>query len=99
MEAQQALVRQTITRASRQVGIAAEVQQAVASKGNAIIADVLSELRDSAQFVAITGGGVLLLRDLLADVLAQEAKEPGRTTCSSTARWPVGSMRSACSSG
>jgi hypothetical protein len=78
VEAQQALVRQTITRASRQVGIAAEVQQAVASKGNAIIADVLSELRDSAQFVAITGGGVLLLRDLLADVLAQEAKEPGR---------------------
>lgn len=33
VEAQQALVRQTITRASRQVGIAAEVQQAVASKG------------------------------------------------------------------
>jgi hypothetical protein len=78
VEAQQALVRQTITRASRRVSIAAEVQQAVASKGNGIVADVLGELRDSSQFVAITGGGVLLLRPLLADVLDYEAKEAGR---------------------
>ena len=40
------------------------------TKGNAIVADILSELRQSSQFVAITGGGVLLLRPLLADVLA-----------------------------
>lgn len=78
VEAQQALVRQTITRASRQVSIAAAIQQAVASKGNAIVADVLAELRDSSQFVAITGGGVLLLRDLLVDVVQHESKEPGR---------------------
>ena len=78
VEAQRALVCQTITRASRNVSIAGEVQQAVVSKGNAMVADVLSELRDSTQFVAITGGGVMLLRSLLADVLAHEAKEPGR---------------------
>jgi hypothetical protein len=78
VEAQQALVRQTITRASRRVSIAGEVQQAVASKGNAIVADVLSELRDSRLFVAITGGGTLLLHALLSDVLQHEAKEPGR---------------------
>jgi hypothetical protein len=78
VEAQQALVRQAITRASRRISIAAEVQQAVASKGNAMVADVLGELRDSRQFVAITGGGVLLLRPLLADVLDHEAKEHGR---------------------
>ncbi|HMQ34954.1 MAG TPA: hypothetical protein PKD53_29825 [Chloroflexaceae bacterium] len=48
------------------------------TKGNAIVADVLAELRDSTQFVTITGGGVLLLRSLLADVLAHETKEPGR---------------------
>jgi hypothetical protein len=78
VEAQQALVRQTVTRASRSVSITTEVQQAVASKGNAIVADVLAELRDSTQFVAITGGGVLLLRPLLADVLVHETKEPGR---------------------
>lgn len=78
VEAQQALVRQTVTRASRTVSIANEVQQVVASKGNAIVADVLAELRDSTQFVVITGGGVLLLHPLLADVLAHEAKEPGR---------------------
>jgi hypothetical protein len=78
VEAQQALVRQTITRASRRVSIAAEVQQAVASKGNGMVADVLGELRDCQQFVAITGGGVLILRELLADVLNYEAKEPGR---------------------
>jgi hypothetical protein len=78
VEAQQALVRQTVVRASRNVSIAAEVQQAVASKGNAMVADVLAELRDSSQFVAITGGGVLLLRPLLADVLLYEAKEVGR---------------------
>jgi len=65
-------------RASRSVRITTEVQQAVASKGNAIVADVLAELRESSQFVAITGGGVLLLRDLLLDVLQHEAKEPGR---------------------
>lgn len=78
VEAQQALVRQSITRASRNVSIAADVRQVVASKGNAIIADVIGELRESRQFVAITGGGVLLLRDLLLDVLQQETKEPGR---------------------
>jgi hypothetical protein len=78
VEAQQALVRQTVVRASRSVSIAAEVQQAVVSKGNAMVADVLAELRDSSQFVAITGGGVLLLRPLLADVLQHEAKESGR---------------------
>ena len=77
VEAQQALVRQTVMRASRSVSITAEVQQAVASKGNAMVADVLAELRDSTHFVAITGGGVLLLRPLLADVLAHEAKAPG----------------------
>ncbi|GAB4440199.1 MAG: hypothetical protein OHK0015_35860 [Chloroflexi bacterium OHK40] len=78
VEAQQALVQQTITRASRSVSIAGEVRRAVAGKGNAIVADVLGELRESTQFVAITGGGVLLLRDLLLDVLQQEAKEVGR---------------------
>ncbi|NTU85623.1 MAG: hypothetical protein HGA45_40860 [Chloroflexales bacterium] len=78
VEAQQALVRQTVTRASRSVSIMTEVQQAVTSKGNAMVADILGEIRDSKQFVAITGGGVLLLRSLLADVLAHETKEPGR---------------------
>lgn len=78
VEAQRALVCQTVTRASRSVSIAAEVQQAVASKGNAIVADVLAEVRDSSLYVVITGGGVLLLRPLLAEVLAHEAKEPGR---------------------
>lgn len=78
VEAQQALVRQTITRASRRVSIATEVQQIVASKGNAMVADVLAELRDSTQYVTITGGGVLLLSHLLTDVLAHEAKEIGR---------------------
>jgi hypothetical protein len=78
VEAQQALVRQTVMRASRTVSIATEVQQVVASKGNAIVADVLGELRESSLYVVITGGGVLLLRQLLTDVLAHEAKEPGR---------------------
>jgi len=78
VEAQQALVRQTVMRASRSVSIATEVKQAVASKGNAMVADVMAEIRDSSQYVTITGGGVLLLRSLLADVLAHEAKEPGR---------------------
>jgi hypothetical protein len=78
VEAQQALVRQSVTRASRRVSITDAVQQAVAGKGNAIVADVLAELRDAGQFVAITGGGVLLLRSLLDDVLAHEAKELGR---------------------
>lgn len=78
VQAQQALVRQTVTRASRNVSIAGAVQQAVVSKGNAMVADVLAELRDAHQFVAITGGGVLLLRSLLDDVLAHADKEPGR---------------------
>jgi hypothetical protein len=78
IEAQQALLRQTVIRASRSVSIATEVQQAVTSKGNAMVADVLAELRDSSQFAAVTGGGVLLLRLLLADVLAHEAKLPGQ---------------------
>lgn len=39
---------------------------------------MLGELREGSQYVVITGGGVLLLRSLLTDVLAHEAKEPGR---------------------
>jgi hypothetical protein len=77
VEAQHALVTQTITRASRRVNIAQAIQPIIIGKGNAIVADVLSELRESRQFVAITGGGVLLLRDLLTEVLAREAKTPG----------------------
>ena len=78
VEAQQALVRQTITRSSHSVSIAEDIQRAVASKGNALVADVLSELRESRQFVAITGGGALILHELLVTVLQHEAKEPGR---------------------
>jgi len=78
VEAQQALVRQTVTRSSRSVSIAEDVQRVVASKGNAMVADVLAELSDSAMFVVITGGGVLLLHELLVSVLQQEAKEQGR---------------------
>jgi len=60
------------------VSIAEDVQRVVASKGNAMVADVLAELSDSAMFVVITGGGVLLLHELLVSVLQQEAKEQGR---------------------
>jgi hypothetical protein len=59
------------------VNIAQAIQPIIIGKGNAIVADVLSELRESRQFVAITGGGVLLLRELLTEVLAREAKTPG----------------------
>jgi hypothetical protein len=78
VEAQQALIRQTVQRASRSVSIAVEVQQAVASKGNAMVADVLSELRGARQYVAVTGGGALLLREILSEVLQHEDKEAGR---------------------
>ncbi|NJO81942.1 MAG: hypothetical protein HC828_03575 [Blastochloris sp.] len=78
VEAQHTLVQRSITRAGRPISIAEDVQRVVASKGNAMVADVLAELRDSSQLVAITGGGVLLLHDLLLEVLQHEAKEPGR---------------------
>lgn len=78
VEAQQALVRRQVTKSSRKVSIAEDVARVVASSGQAMVADVLAELRDSNQFVTITGGGVLLLNGLLTDVLAHEEKQSGQ---------------------
>jgi hypothetical protein len=71
-------VRRQVTKSSRKVSIAEDVARVVASSGQAMVADVLAELRDSNQFVTITGGGVLLLNGLLTDVLAHEEKQSGQ---------------------
>ncbi|MBX0331443.1 hypothetical protein K2Z83_27705 [Oscillochloris sp. ZM17-4] len=78
VEAQQALVGKQVMKSGRWVNISADVARVVASNGQEMLADVLGELRDSRQFVTITGGGVRLLNGLLTDVLAHEAKQAGQ---------------------
>jgi hypothetical protein len=78
VEAQQALVTRKVRRSSQMEDIGAAVDRAIATEGQAMIADVTAELRDSGYFVVITGGGVLLLNGLLTDVLGHEDKVAGK---------------------
>jgi hypothetical protein len=78
VEAQQALVTRKVRRSSQMEDIGEAVDRAIATEGQAMIADVTAELRDSGYFVVITGGGVLLLNGLLTDQLDHEEKVIGK---------------------
>lgn len=77
VSAQQALIRQTLLVSGRQRSIAQEVRDAINGQGQAIIGTVLPVLRQSRRFTTLTGGGVILLHDLLTPRLAAEAKMAG----------------------
>ncbi len=78
VEAQQALVTRKVRRSSQMEDIGESVDRAIATEGQAMIADVTAELRDSGYFVVITGGGVLLLNGLLTTMLGHEDKVAGK---------------------
>jgi hypothetical protein len=75
--AQRALVSQRLMVAGRTRDISGQVQEAIASQGQAILADLLPSLRQSHRFVIITGGGVILLHATIAERLALEPKRQG----------------------
>lgn len=75
--AQQALITRRLLVSGRQKDISAEVEEVLNSQGQAIIGAVLPVLRQSRRFVTITGGGVILLHDLLLPRLNAESKVRG----------------------
>ncbi len=72
--AQRALVTRRLMVSGRTRDISHQVQEAIASQGQAILADLLPSLRQSRRFVLITGGGVMLLQDAITERLAVEPK-------------------------
>lgn len=75
--AQQALMTRRLLVAGRQRDISAEVEDVLNSQGQGLIGAVLPVLRQSRRFVVITGGGVILLRDLIVPRLDAETKARG----------------------
>lgn len=75
--AQQALITRRLLVSGRQRQIDAEVADVLNSQGQAIIGTVLPVLRQSRRFVTITGGGVILLHDLLKPRLDADSKVRG----------------------
>jgi len=75
--AQRALITKRLMVSGRTRDISVQVQEAIASQGQAILADLLPSLRQSRRFVIITGGGVILLQDRIAERLTLEPKRAG----------------------
>ncbi len=75
--AQQALITKRLLVSGRQRQIDTEVEEVLNSQGQAIIGTVLPVLRQSRRFVTITGGGVILLHDLLKPRLDADSKKRG----------------------
>jgi hypothetical protein len=75
--AQRALITKRLMVSGRTRDISVQVQEAIASQGQAILADLLPSLRQSRRFVIITGGGVILLHERIAERLMLEPKRRG----------------------
>lgn len=75
--AQQALITKRLLVSGRLRNISAEVEEVLNSQGQAIIGTVLPVLRQSRRFVTITGGGVILLHELLKPRLDADSKVRG----------------------
>ena len=77
VSAQQALITRRLMVSGKTRDISQQVDQLLASKGSALISDVLPSLRQTELFVAITGGGVILLNGMLENRLQAEKKRAG----------------------
>jgi hypothetical protein len=75
--AQQALISKRLLVSGRWKDISTEVQEVINSQGQALVAATLPQLAQSQRFVIITGGGVILLHDLLEERLQTVNKVRG----------------------
>lgn len=75
--AQHALITRRLLVSGKRRDISPEVLDALNAQGQAIVGAVLAILRQSRRFVVITGGGVLLLHQLLEERLLRERKVRG----------------------
>jgi hypothetical protein len=66
VRAQQALVSRAVRIAGRQQDITAQVDATIATHGQDLIGRLLPALQQTSRYVLITGGGAVLLRDLLS---------------------------------
>jgi hypothetical protein len=74
VQAQQALVSRSLRIAGRRQDITAQVTAAIATHGQDVIGRVLPILQQQQRYVLITGGGAILLRDLLSERAAAVGK-------------------------
>jgi hypothetical protein len=75
--AQQALISKRLLVSGRWKDISTEVQEVINAQGQALVAAMLPFLAQSQRFVIITGGGVILLHDLLEERLQTVNKVRG----------------------
>lgn len=77
LAAQQALMTRRLVISGRRRDVSSEVQQILASEGQNLIGKVLPALRQQRLFVIFTGGGIILLHELLRDRIATTDKRDG----------------------
>lgn len=75
--AQHSLVTRQTMEMGRNRKISKEVDEVLHTNGQDLVGQVLPILQDSRRYVIITGGGAVLLRDLLLERLATVGKTPG----------------------
>lgn len=75
--AQEALITRRLLIAGRRQDITPEVEKLLGSQGQAIVAEILPIILQTQSFVLVTGGGAILLRDLLMERLNAEGKVCG----------------------
>lgn len=75
--AQQALITRSAMWSGRRHDISAEVDRVLAAQGQGLMTTFLENIRQSRNFITITGGGVILMHDQLVALLDQEGKVRG----------------------
>jgi hypothetical protein len=78
VHAQQALITRAVRVAGRRQDISAEVATILATHGQEVISRLLPSLQQQSRYVLITGGGAVLLRDLLTERAATVGKKPAQ---------------------
>jgi hypothetical protein len=76
VHAQQALVSRSLRIAGRRQDISAEIAAILATHGQEVISRLLPSLQQQSRYVLITGGGAVVLRDLLIERVAAIGKQP-----------------------
>lgn len=77
LAAQQALMTGQLMLSGRRRDVTHQIQQVLAAEGQNLIGRMLPALRQQRLFVLFTGGGIILLGDLLHERIATTSKRPG----------------------
>ena len=90
VEAQHVLVTRRLLASGRYRDVSSEVERLIMQKGSALLTEVLPAIQQTAKFVIITGGGLLLLDAMLRSMLTAENKREHEDYIMMPSAWASG---------